>query len=127
MTSTTDMLVKAVGGWELRGPRRGTAGGGSRSCLVASDHKGPPDRVGAYFTEVCLKVKLLEAVSSPSPSSRERHPHKVTHCLFWLMSDRDGVIHSLFTVCVGCRRSLHTSLRRAALLLVCAGQPEQTF
>lgn len=79
--------------WEVRGARGRTAGGGSHSCLVTSDQKGPSDRIGAYPTELCLKVKLLEAVSSSSPNSR--HSHKATHCLLWLMSDIAGVIHFL--------------------------------
>lgn len=86
------------------------------------------DRTRANFTELCLKVKLLEAVSFPSPNSRERH-HIRQLTVSWgrCLSPTDGVIHSRFTVCIGCRRSLHTSPRRAALLLVCAGQAEQRF
>lgn len=100
-----------MGGWELRRARGRTAGGGSHSCLVTSDEKGPLGRTGAHLTELRLKVKFLEAVSSPSPSSRERHPHKATRRLLGLMSEIDGVIQSLNLLSVLATGGAHTPHR----------------
>lgn len=78
---------------------------------MTSDQKGPSGRTGAHLTELRLKVKFLEAVSSPSPSSRERHPHKATRRLLGLMSEIDGVIHSLNLLSVLATGGAHTPHR----------------